>query len=204
MPSPRPLMWRWLTSGSCSTSPSPLQRWFLLISTFPPCQGALTNLHRVPAWSCRGQEDDQSSRTRSWSRPWSHDREACHHSSVWYGVSLATTYQNDSGPTSSVGLILNFSSIRPCNISQVRESDCAYVHAVYIYYICSFLGIMHFLPLALLCMCWTFTEYCLSTLYLNHEVDPIMSRTSHGKLFSINEEEQREALKGFYERWVFI
>ena len=38
----------------------------------------------------------------------------------------------------------------------------------------------------------------------NHEVDPILSRTSNGKLFSVNEEEQREALKGFYERWVFI
>ena len=31
----------------------------------------------------------------------------------------------------------------------------------------------------------------------------MLSRTSNGKLFSINEEEQREALKGFYERWEF-
>ena len=41
------------------------------------------------------------------------------------------------------------------------------------------------------------SEYCN-----DHEVDPILSRTSHGKLFSINEEEQREALKGFYERYL--
>ena len=32
----------------------------------------------------------------------------------------------------------------------------------------------------------------------------MLSRTSNGKLFSINEEEQREALKGFYERLVSI
>ena len=32
----------------------------------------------------------------------------------------------------------------------------------------------------------------------------MLSRTSNGKLFSINEEEQREALKGFYERSVSI
>ena len=37
-----------------------------------------------------------------------------------------------------------------------------------------------------------------------HEVYTILSRTSNGKLFSINEEEQREALKGFYERCSFI
>ena len=36
---------------------------------------------------------------------------------------------------------------------------------------------------------------------LFHEVNPIFSRTSNGKLFSINEEEQREAVKGFYERY---
>ena len=42
--------------------------------------------------------------------------------------------------------------------------------------------------------------YLLNHLF-NHEVDPMLSRTSNGKLFSINEEEQREALKGFYERW---
>ena len=32
----------------------------------------------------------------------------------------------------------------------------------------------------------------------------MLSRKSNGKLFSINEEEQREALKGFYERLVSI
>ena len=37
---------------------------------------------------------------------------------------------------------------------------------------------------------------------LNGEV--MLYRTSNGKLFSINEEEQREALKTFYERLVSI
>ena len=53
-----------------------------------------------------------------------------------------------------------------------------------------------------LCIFWACCE--CSEYSLNHEVDPMLSRTSHGKLFSVNEEEQREALKGFYERWATI
>ena len=52
------------------------------------------------------------------------------------------------------------------------------------------------------CLCCIFGDCCICAEYcIDHEVDPILSRTSHGKLFSINEEEQREALKGFYERY---
>ena len=36
------------------------------------------------------------------------------------------------------------------------------------------------------------------------DLNVVLSRMSNGKLFSINEEEQREALKGFYERLVSI
>ena len=69
MLSQRPLTWRWLTAVSYSTSPSPLQRWsFLKYTFFPPCQGALTNLHWVLAWTCRGQKDDQPSQAAAKSK----------------------------------------------------------------------------------------------------------------------------------------
>ena len=76
----------------------PFAEVIFLLSSFPPCQGALTNLHWVLAWSCRGQEDDQPSRTRSWSWPRSHDRDAnpsetCHYSRLWLGVSFAKSYK---------------------------------------------------------------------------------------------------------------
>ena len=81
---------RWLTSGSCSTLQSLLQRWPNILSkSYLPFenQGALANIHRVPARACGGEEDNQPSRKRSWGWSWSRVGEAVFDPSVWFEVS---------------------------------------------------------------------------------------------------------------------
>ena len=132
--SQRPLMSRWSTFGSCSTSPSHLPRYTHILqdlwnTTWPlSWQGAASNLHQVPPRPGGGEEDDQPpwKRSRGRSRPlvW----EAFVDPSLWFEVSKL--------------------------------------------------------------LAWWFRWVIL-----------ILCSASHGKLFSVNEEVQREALKEFYERF---